>query len=97
MPDELGTEALRAIDKLLSERPEKVGHDFSEATRKISAYRDALIRQWRQSQSEGDRRNLERSNATLSVIVGSQFPIGSVPWPQIERAREDFAALLRGA
>src|SRR5690349_4106085 len=94
MPDELGVEALRAIDKLLSEKPEKVGHDFSEATRKIVTYRDALIRQWRRTGDEADRGRLERANATLSVMVGGQFPIGSVPWPKIEQARADFAELV---
>jgi formate dehydrogenase major subunit len=94
MPDDLGTGALQAVDKLLADRPEKVGHDFSEATRRLTAYRDALITQWRQTHSEADRRQLERTNAVLSVIVGGQFPIGSVPWPHIERARADLADVI---
>ena len=94
MPDDLGTGALQAVDKLLADRPEKVGHDFSEATRRLTAYRDAMITRWRQTRSEADRRQLERINATLSVVVGGQFPIGSVPWPQIERARADLADVI---
>ena len=31
--------ALAVIDKLLAEKPEKVGHDFSEATRRLVAWR----------------------------------------------------------
>jgi hypothetical protein len=32
-------------------------------------------------------------NAAISVIVGGQFPLGSVPWPEIEKVRNDLATL----
>lgn len=85
--------ALQAIDKLLADKPEKVGHDFSEATRLLCAWRDGLIERWRQTHAEGDRQDLERVNAAISVIVGGQFPLGSVPWPEIEKVRNDLATL----
>lgn len=93
MPPDPGSEALQAIDKLLRDKPEKVGNDFSEATRLLCAWRDRLIEHRRETQAEGDRRDLERVNAAISVIVGGQFPLGSVPWPKIERVRDDLAAL----
>lgn len=93
MPDTLGHEAVQAIEKLLAHRPEKVGHDFSEATRRLVAWRAQLIDRWRQTQAGADKRNLERVNAAISVVVGGQFPLGSVPWPHIERVQNDLAAL----
>jgi hypothetical protein len=59
----------------------------------LCAWRDRLIEHRRQMPAAGDRRNLERVNAAISVIVGGQFPLGSVPWPEIERVRDDLAAL----
>jgi hypothetical protein len=89
-----GERALGLIDKLLGERPEKVGHDFSETTRCLSAYRDELIAARRVSGTEHDRRRLEQVNAVLSAIMGGHFPLGSVPWGHIENARGQLAAVL---
>ncbi len=86
-------EALAAIDRLLADRPDKIGHDFSAATRHLASWRDILARRWRHSAAEHDRRALERVNAGLSVILGGQFPLGQVPWPEIERVREDLWSL----
>ncbi|MBV9758615.1 MAG: hypothetical protein JO047_16335 [Alphaproteobacteria bacterium] len=97
MADDLGTAALRALDKVLADKPNKVGHDFSEATRCVSAFRDALIMRWRQTRAPADRQRLERANAALSVVVGGQFPISEEPWPHLERAREDLADLVESA
>ena len=91
-----GEHALAVIDKLLAERPEKVGHDFSEATRCLSAYRDELIGAWRESGAEHDRLRLARTNAVLSVVMGGHFPLGPVPWPHLETAREQLAEVLGG-
>jgi hypothetical protein len=93
LPSDLGTDALSAIDRLLRDRPEQVGHYFSEATRLLCVWRDRLIGQWRQTLAEVERQNLERVNAAISVIVGGQFPLGSVPWPGIEKVRNDLATL----
>ena len=93
MPTNPGREALQAIDKLLRDRPEKVGHDFSEATRLLCAWRDRLIEEWRKTQETSSRRDLERVNAAISVIVGGQFPLGGVPWPEIEAVRHNLETL----
>jgi hypothetical protein len=88
-----GREALAAIDRLLADRPDKIGHNFSAATRHLAAWRDAVVQRWRQSAAEKDRGTLERVNAGLSVILGGQFPLGQVPWPAIEETRRDLQEL----
>jgi len=88
--------ALRLIDKLLAERPERVGHDFSEATRCVVAYRDELIAVWRRSGAEADRQRLARVNAVLSVVVGGHYPLGEIPWTSIEQARTQLATSSAG-
>jgi formate dehydrogenase major subunit len=79
---------LEAIDKLLAEKPEKVGHDFSEATQRLCAWRDDLAARWRQTHADEDRRKLDRVNAAISVVVGGQFPLGPVPWAEIAKVRD---------
>jgi formate dehydrogenase major subunit len=88
--DKLANDVLAAIDKLLADRPEKVGHDFSEATRRLTAWRDHCIGQWRETRTAADRQRLERLNAAVSVVVGGQFPLGSVKWEIVERMRRDL-------
>lgn len=85
--DQPGEQALRSIDKVLSEKPDRVGHDFSEATRYLSAYRDELVSTFRRTSAEADRKRLEQVNSVISVIVGGHYPLGPVPWPEIEKAR----------
>ena len=93
MPEMLGRDAIAAIDQVLSDRPNKVGHDFSDATRHLASWRDALAQRWRRSAAEADRRALERVNAAISVILGGQFPLGQVPWQEIEKVRQDLGSL----
>jgi hypothetical protein len=85
--------ALGAIDKLLAERPEKVGPDFSRATCLLVALRDSQIVRWRHTHAEPDRQRLASINSVLSVVIGGHFPLGGIPWPQIEKAREVLACL----
>ncbi len=89
-------DALRAIDKLLQERPEREVHDFSEAVRRIVVYRDEWIAAWRRSGSETDRLALAKVNSVLSVVVGGHYPVGPVPWAAIEAARKMLGG-VRGA
>ena len=90
-----GKAALRAIDKLLADRPRKVGHDFSEATRCLTAYRDQAIAAWRDSGHQADFDRLGAANAVLSVVIGGHFPLGDVPWGHIEKARRKLADTLK--
>jgi formate dehydrogenase major subunit len=93
MADEFACAALAAIDTLLADRPEKVGHDFSEATRRLTAWREHCIARWRETQADEDRRRLDRVNAAISVVVGGQFPLGPVNWDSIESVRRDLGVL----
>lgn len=93
MGETAGHAALAAIDQVLADRPDKVGHDFSAATRHLAVWRDWLAERWRHSGAPHDRRALERVNAALSVLLGGQFPLGQVPWPEIARIRQDASEL----
>jgi formate dehydrogenase major subunit len=90
MAESAGREALAAIDRLLADRPDKIGHDFSAAVRHLAMWRDTLARRPR----ENDPRALGKLNAALSVILGGQFPLGQIPWPEIERLRNDLSDLV---
>lgn len=94
MANSRGSAALRTIDKLLADRPDKVGHDFSEATRCMTEFRDELIEAWRASHGEEDRKRMVLANSVLSVIVGGHFPLGGVPWQHIENARKELVTLV---
>ena len=89
-----GVAALRAVDKLLTEQPDKVGHDFSAAEHEVAAYRHALSQVWRTTQAAADRQRLAVVNSVLSVVVGGHFPLGGVPWPHIRKARDRLAELV---
>lgn len=93
MSETAGRQTLAAIDQILVDRPNKVGHDFSAATRCLAAWRDVLVQRWRHSAAEIDRRSLDRVNAAISVILGGQFPLGHVPWQEIEMVRQDLGDL----
>lgn len=87
---EEGRRALAAVETLLAERPHKMGHDFSEATRCVVAFRDALIEQSRHAVTP----DLEQANAVLAAIIGGHFPLGDVPWKQIQAARDQLARMV---
>jgi hypothetical protein len=88
--------SLRLLDQLLTERPDRVGEDFSEATRWIAAYRDALIATWRRTGSATDRQRLGKINAVLSVVLGGHYPLAGIPWDSIAQARDQLAVVASG-
>jgi len=83
-----GHRALAALDKVLAEKPHREGHDFSETASALAEFRDGLIAEQRKS-GETDRSvaRLARLNSVISVVLGGHFPLGSVPWDEIEKAR----------
>lgn len=90
-----GEKALRALDKVLRDEPKKVGPDFSEAITQLSALRDTMIARYRYTDTNaGDSLELHQLNAVLTVVISGHYPLGKVPWPHIEKARESFALLL---
>ena len=96
MASEHGRQALHWLDKLLAERPSKSGHDFSEATRCLTAFRDEVVAHWRASRSETDRAHMGTVNSVLSAVLGGHFPRGDIPWPEIEQARGMLAWVVEG-
>ena len=92
MAGDAGERAVELLDKLLAERPEKIGPDFSEATRCITAYRDEMIGRFRAGTLS--RTELDGVNGVLSVVLAGHFPLGAVPWDKIATARERLAALV---
>lgn len=102
-----GRRALEALDRVLGERPgdlatsperKQLGEHFSEVTRQLCGFRDILI----QAQRDGDvtprsRARLQDVNSVLSTVLGAHFPLGDVPWSQVEKARDALARLLAGA
>lgn len=87
--------AMRMLDKIVAEKPEKNGHDFSEAVRCLTAFREALIAERRAADvPSAPHERLARLNAVISAVVGGHFPIGAVPWKSVEAARGSFGELL---
>lgn len=85
-----GPRVLAALDKLLAERPEREGRDFSEATRCLTAYREEVLARAGADQAEG----LAVVNAAISVVMAGHFPLGDVPWGHIDKARERLRELV---
>lgn len=88
-----GREGLRKIDEALSKRPKKDGQVLTEATGLLCAYRDGLIEAARSGGAQ-DRERLSHINAILSVVAGVHFPLGDVPWAELEKARGWLCDLL---
>ena len=102
-----GRQALAVLDRVLGEKPtgdtprparKQLGDDFSEVTRQLCGFRDILI----QAQRNGDvtprsRTRLQDVNSVLSTVLGGHFPLGDIPWSQVEKARDVLARLLAEA
>ena len=88
--------ALAALDNLLADRPNRAGHDFSEATKRLTGYREALLAFWGGPPSApADRALLSRVNAVISVVYGTHYPIGSPKWDSLQGARDELAVIVR--
>jgi hypothetical protein len=90
--------ALSSLDQALTAKPVVDGQAFSAATYQLCKVRDDLARQQREEgPSEASRKRLERVNGVISVVLAGHFPIGAVPWDELDRARgwlADIAAEL---
>ena len=88
--------ALGKLDKVLAEKPEKSGGDFSEAMQHLTAFRTGLAARMRQAgASDADRVRLRHLNGVVSAVYGGHFPLGPVPWEAVSAARDALAELLR--
>ncbi|MBV8095725.1 MAG: hypothetical protein JOY71_04915 [Acetobacteraceae bacterium] len=86
-----GQDALGAVDQALSKKPHADTHDFSAAVRELARFREEVI------QSEGTGERLSQLNAVISVVIGGHYPLGPVPWPHLEKARELLAKIVQGS
>ena len=90
-----GRRALVELDKVLREKPQQDGHAFGAATRALVQLRDTMIERHRkQPPDAADRRRLEHVNAVISTVLAGHFPLGSIPWHEIELARSWLAEIV---
>src|SRR3954447_22852635 len=80
-----GNKALAALDRALSSKPQKNGTAFAESTEHLCTMRDIMIAEHRAHPADPNR--LERLNAILSTSLAGHFPIGNVPWDEVEHER----------
>jgi hypothetical protein len=96
MPIDEARQALDALDKALRAKPHKDDEDFTAAIKHLSRYRDALTAQFRAAGNEEThevRARLTRVNAIISTVMAGHFPLGPIPWPEIEKARGALAEI----
>ena len=90
-----GHNALAAIDQVLAERPAKNDHALSQATMCLAEFRDRLIAVWREPGiGAGERKQLAHVNAVITVVLGIHFPLGEIPWMELEKARGWLAEIV---
>lgn len=95
MAEAPGPEALRQIDAALAKRPDKDDAALSAATVALARLRDGMIRAQRSgTPTPGSRERLEHVNGIISAVMGVHYPLGAVPWPELECARTWLAAVV---
>jgi len=87
-----GRQALDLVDEVLAARPRADGRKLTEATQRLCEYREGLIARVAAGGADA-RRDLEHLNAVLSIVAGVHFPLGGVPWKELEGARGWLADL----
>jgi hypothetical protein len=91
-----GAEALHHIDRTLAARPRRDGHESAAAVRCLATFRDHYVERHRSQGGSRYRATLERVNAVISVAMAAEFPIGEVPWDELEKARGWLDEIVRG-
>ena len=92
MAEDQAREALAALDKAIAHKPRRDDADFAAALEHLCKLRDALLAGARQETASRER--LGQVNALISVVLAGHFPLGSAPWPEIERARGVLAGMV---
>ncbi len=95
MPEDQARAALASLDKAIAHKPRKNDPDFAAATEHLCKLRDMLLAEVRQGKA-ASRVRLGQVNALISVVLAGHFPLGSVPWPEVERARGVLAGMASG-
>lgn len=94
MSGESGAAAQALLDRALDDRPDKIYGDLAQAVRALVRLRDEWIAERRRSGNAARDGRLERLNAILSVVSGSEYPLQGVRRERIEKARDALAELL---
>ena len=94
MAENQAREALASLDKAIAHKPRKDDADFAAALEHLCKLRDVLLAGARQGAASRER--LGQVNALISVVLAGHFPLGNVPWPEVERARGVLAGMVPG-
>ena len=83
--------ALAALDDALRQQPHADPVAFGAAARNLVALRDQVC-----DERAGPlrRKRLNHVNAALSMVLAGLFPLGPVPWHEIEAARTWLADVV---
>jgi hypothetical protein len=87
--------AVKALERALDDRPDRIYEDMAEAVRCLVRFRDELIEQRRAEPGNPRARDrLGRVNAILSVVVGGEYPLIGIREDRVRQARDELAKLL---
>lgn len=88
-------ENVRATLDALLDKPAAEAHaDLYIVERQLTALRDALILLLRENRAvEVNRPLLNQVNATISLIVGCEYPKGGVQWELLTQAKDALAKM----
>ncbi len=81
-----GRAALGQIDRVLARRPARDGEALTAAVQGLAEFRDHVVERHRRDGGSRYRSTLERVNAVISVVMAAEFPLGEVPWGELEKA-----------
>jgi hypothetical protein len=91
---EFGHSALAALDKVLAQKPHKDDHGLSATMQCLTRFRDEVIAVQRTRPcTHAERQTLARLNSVIGVVFAAHFPLGTVPWGEVEKARGWLADL----
>ncbi len=90
--DPAAVAALESYDQALAKKPHADGHLFSETTRHLCQFRTQLTQRYHAGAAS--RQSLEHLNSVISVVLAGHFPLGEIPWPELEKARTWLAELV---
>ncbi len=90
-----GRAALDQVDRALAARPIRDGLALTAAVQGLAALRDDVIARHRRDGGTRWRTTLERVNAVISVVMAAEFPLGEMPWAELEHARDWLGEIVR--
>ena len=90
--------SLAALDRARGPPPPPGRPRRPPATRPMCAYRDDLRHALRDAPDDlAVRRQLKAANLAVTLMLAGHFPLGDMPWDQIETLRDHLEAMRRDA